>query len=766
MPMHRFKMVAMTALAVLAVQQNQRAWAASDKIAGALKENSDKRASKLMESASHKKQTGQFANAEKDMLEARGLISEPLLRAVWFAQFSEIKEARGAWLEAAVHASRALHEYTSALQAAAGKLSVKTGPWTMAVRELTQRSIRNYLLAGLVNQAYLQFENFRTDFVRELLSGNESVLLKRLADELRRLDRVDEAVSVERVAFKHYPFISTQLNAAITPDTICRLDEEMQSLRDKRSYGSFLIQRLGTRPDVVSYALSIAGVPQALKTVQQNPDELSGSIRNEILELVDWLQSIRDYTTALDLTSRLMLSQNFEPPFTREKLIMAHARNLNGVHRPVEAAAFYRNLIIEYPQTEIANTARPRYVLSLHYAGRYEDVAREASSLAGLARPRDVMWRTFWARYLSKQYAVAISSTAHEDGDEIRARLQYWRGRAYESEGKKREAKDIFGRIASMDGSGHYALFASWRLQPPTVQPVSVQRRGVAFAAKSLQLPIDPNIAVLRSRATVSERFGHFVPLATAGYDELIKGPLRRKLFRLSGSGESLTDVLVLSGDANASVQFASQQRKGVGRVPVGRKAEWKPFLAKNAATLKMLYPLPYRETLADAAEAFQINPWLILSIMRAESLFQPQVVSNVGARGLMQIMPTTGERIAEFLEYPDFEPSHLDQPEVNIAFGAWYLARLLTYYQGQLPLAIAAYNAGPEAVDRWLSRSGSMSLDEFLENIPFEQTRKYVATVLTNMEIYHRLYSNGANGVEVNLSAELPTPQKNMEMF
>jgi soluble lytic murein transglycosylase len=179
-----------------------------------------------------------------------------------------------------------------------------------------------------------------------------------------------------------------------------------------------------------------------------------------------------------------------------------------------------------------------------------------------------------------------------------------------------------------------------------------------------------------------------------------------------------------------------------------------------------MLYPLPYREVIADAADAFQISPWLILSIMRAESLFQPQVVSNVGARGLMQIMPTTGERIAELIEYPDFEPSHLDLPKVNIAFGSWYLARLLEYYRGQLPLAIAAYNAGPEAIDRWLSKNSSMNLDEFLEDIPFDQTRKYVATVLTNMEIYSRLYSNGQTGIEVNLSLALPTPRNDMEMF
>jgi soluble lytic murein transglycosylase len=181
---------------------------------------------------------------------------------------------------------------------------------------------------------------------------------------------------------------------------------------------------------------------------------------------------------------------------------------------------------------------------------------------------------------------------------------------------------------------------------------------------------------------------------------------------------------------------------------------------------MRLLFPLPYKQIVAEAAENLRISPWLILSIMRAESLYQPTVVSNVGARGLMQIMPTSGARIAELSGYPDFEPAHLDRPEVSIGFGAWYLARLLDYYRGNLPLAIAAYNAGPEAVDRWLGRNSGMSLDEFLEDIPFDQTRKYVATVLTNMEIYSRVYSGGSKGIVLNLFTKLPKPREDLEMF
>jgi len=733
---------------------------------GSVQKNVELNAAQMIQSAAEDLRNGEFEKSEKKLTESRTLTADPMITSVWNALMSELKEAQGHWADAGLFATRALKEHIAGVSPTESRGN--NGFGTVASRELVGRSMRNFLLAGLPAEAFTQFDKFRNEFYREFLTSSESLMLKRLADELRRIDRSADAVSVERAVFRFYPFISKHVFEALTPDTICRLDEEIQAVADARARGTQLIQRFGSRPDVMGYAQSLAGVASALRLSRQNPDSLSGKVRSELLDTVEWLQSVRDYQTALEITSNLATSQNFDPPFTKERFLMVHARNLNGVHKPVEAAELYRNVILRFPETELANTARPRYVLSLHYAGRYEDVAREASSLEGLVRPRDVLWRTFWARYLNKQFSLALNTTAQETGQDQRARFQYWRGRAHERDGRPREAKEIFSRIASIDGSNHYALFAAWQMQPAAVQPASIQRGNVAFAARKLNVVFDDKkfISMLRTQPKFDTRFAPFAALNNAGFSEVFRPPLRRKLQSLSASGGSLAELLVDSGDAHASVQFGLNQRKSVMKIPIGKDTEWKTFLEKNSASLSLLYPVPYRESIADAAEAFKLSPWLILSIMRAESLFQPRVVSNVGARGLMQIMPSTGERIAEFVGYPDFEPSHLDQPKVSIAFGAWYLARLMDYYSGQLPLAIAAYNAGPEAIDRWLRRNGSMTLDEFLEDIPFEQTRKYVATVLTNMEIYTRLHSKGMAGVQVNLLAKLPTPRNEMEMF
>lgn len=723
----------------------------------------DSQAAEHMAQVRRQLDSGQLVQAENQLKLARPMISDPLIRIVWNSLALELFEAKGEWVEAAVHGGYALREYASVIGNDSKNSSFQ---WNSTVRNLFFRTLRNSMKAGFVVESLSLFLSRKNDISRDLLLSEEELTLKRLADELRRVDRLTEAESIESIVFKNYPFVSDALRESLTPDTVCRLDEKLSSLADKKQKATSLVQRLGAQDDLRNFVLSLMGLPVALRMIELPADSLTGQARTELLDLVEWLNSVREYNFAYSITNKLISSQNFEPPFTRDRLIMLHARNLNGVHRPVEAAAFYRGLILQYPETDIANTARPRYVLSLHYAQKYTEVAREAATLSGLLRSRDVAWRTFWARYLSKQFSVALATSEHESGQEQRARFQYWRGRAYESDGLHSDAKEVFKKVLLADSPSHYGLLASWRLSPVQAQSTEVPKGKISFAAKRL-VSIDTSAAPLSgAKERISARYSHYETLIDAGFGGLLRGPLRRRLLTLGPSGTDLAVLLKRAGDANAGVQFAVSQRKVRGQYPHGRSKEWKTFVTKNLETIKLLYPVPYGDLVDEAAEFNRISPWLILSIMRAESLFQPQVVSSVGARGLMQIMPTSGARIAEFLEYPEFEPAHLDQPEVSIAFGAWYLARLLKYYSGNLLLAIAAYNAGPEAIDRWLKRNPGMSLDEFLEDIPFDQTRKYVSTVLTNMETYSRLYSGGARGISVSLSENLPSPRNDLEIF
>jgi soluble lytic murein transglycosylase len=143
---------------------------------------------------------------------------------------------------------------------------------------------------------------------------------------------------------------------------------------------------------------------------------------------------------------------------------------------------------------------------------------------------------------------------------------------------------------------------------------------------------------------------------------------------------------------------------------------------------------------------------------MRQESGFDPDVVSSARAVGLLQLLPETARAIAKETPDPDDDGTRLTSPPLNVALGARYLRDLLTHFHGVTPLAVAAYNAGPEAIDRWLSRrdkSTPLELDLFVERIPYTETRTYVARVMGNLARYGYLRSGEAGVPTVRLDGE-----------
>jgi len=156
---------------------------------------------------------------------------------------------------------------------------------------------------------------------------------------------------------------------------------------------------------------------------------------------------------------------------------------------------------------------------------------------------------------------------------------------------------------------------------------------------------------------------------------------------------------------------------------------------------LRQVYPYAYRELIETYARPHELDPLLVAAVIRAESNFWTWATSPQDARGLMQVLPSTGAWVASQLHIEPFDSVLLYQSEVNIALGCWYLAHLLRQYRGDLPVALAAWNAGPTRVSGWLG-SGQWSGDrEDLAMVPIAETRVFVGRVLDNLDWYRRLY-------------------------
>lgn len=157
----------------------------------------------------------------------------------------------------------------------------------------------------------------------------------------------------------------------------------------------------------------------------------------------------------------------------------------------------------------------------------------------------------------------------------------------------------------------------------------------------------------------------------------------------------------------------------------------------------KTLYPINYKEHIADYSKQYNIDPFLVAAIIRVESKFNKSALSPKGARGLMQIAPVTGRWAAGELGIQNYDESLLYDPEVNIKVGCWYINRLNTQFNNDLELVLAAYNGGSGNVVKWLNDNKYSDNGKSLKHIPFKETELYLKKVLKSYDIYIKLYNS-----------------------
>ncbi|MFR7479340.1 MAG: lytic transglycosylase domain-containing protein [Acutalibacteraceae bacterium] len=157
---------------------------------------------------------------------------------------------------------------------------------------------------------------------------------------------------------------------------------------------------------------------------------------------------------------------------------------------------------------------------------------------------------------------------------------------------------------------------------------------------------------------------------------------------------------------------------------------------------LKQFYPLRYEEQISEYAGEEDLDPYLVMAVIRTESSFDPQAVSSAGACGLMQMTPQTLDWVCMLEGVSGYEEEDLFDPSTSIRFGCALLRYLIDKYQN-VETALAAYNAGVGNVDSWLQDSTLSDGKGNLTNIPIAETREYVKKVMQNREIYQYLYSN-----------------------
>lgn len=342
------------------------------------------------------------------------------------------------------------------------------------------------------------------------------------------------------------------------------------------------------------------------------------------------------------------------------------------------------------------------------------------------------------AGQLNSAIALAESTADRQPDTEEGAQLRYWAGKWRERLGDRAGATANYRRTLDEASHTYYAWRAAERLGYP-VGDFSVGRAAVNLTYQAALAPL-PDVS-----ETVQVL--HLADLPDLAWEQY-------QWETLSTTEPSLSAQFA----AGVLRNRAGDRLKGINQVTgllfEASTPEIEQF-KQRPDFWQTVYPMHHFEALAGNGQQFGLNPLLLASLIRQESRFEPEIKSAVGALGLTQVMPATGQWISGQIGQSQYDLTH---PSDNLRFGSFYLDYTHRRNANNSMLAVAGYNGGPHNVDKWVKRYGLADLDLFVESIPFPETRKYVKTVFGNYWNYFQLYSAEGKALAGDLEPRFPS--------
>jgi soluble lytic murein transglycosylase len=405
------------------------------------------------------------------------------------------------------------------------------------------------------------------------------------------------------------------------------------------------------------------------------------------------------------------------------------AEALSGLGLYEEAEAAYRDWLEEAPDDNTAVLGLARVLARLDRPDEALSLAETVSTWDGQLAQAELLEETdpdeALGLYLDSPYPVA-----------------WWSATTLlEEQGQLTETLPIYARLARTDT--YLADDAAYRLYvlAGRIGDEEAQAEGETLLGR-----FRPNWLALRSTGD-DLTLDPAPPLAAAASEILVKV----EALELLGCEELATMELVFAAQSRQAPEadLAMADALALRGHVIEAQAIAEAYLEDNPraplALWKLSYPMPYSVTVEAAALEFDVDPLLIWAVMRQESRYDVEALSYVGARGLMQVMPATQAWIATELG-ENIAPGDAFTPEANIRMGAWFLRFLLDYFDGDLELAIAAYNGGGGSVDSWQANPLVSDRDDLLRWIGFGETREYLGKVSLNYQVYQVLYGSGSS--------------------
>ncbi len=340
-------------------------------------------------------------------------------------------------------------------------------------------------------------------------------------------------------------------------------------------------------------------------------------------------------------------------------------------------------------------------------------------------------WRYAWMNYRLRNYSEAArlmdeQIQRYAGGIEVPSAI-YWRGRLYEDEEHNLpQATNYYRALSTAFINYYYAILARQRLAVLGNQPATDPAPPLA----AVQPPQVPDLS-----DELPENDPHLIKarlLANASLNEYIGPEIQASPDSAGWGALAQAEIYVSFGEFTRALQ--SMKHSGISYFVL-------PMQEVPDVYWHLLFPKPYWSDLVANSQRNGLDPYLVASLIRQESEFNAGAVSRANAYGLMQLLPSVGKALAKRSGVKHFNANDLLNPAINLQLGTINLRQVLDRFGNQAEYALAAYNAGDVPVRQWLSSNDYKDVPEFVESIPYTETREYVQAILRNREMYRALY-------------------------
>jgi len=397
--------------------------------------------------------------------------------------------------------------------------------------------------------------------------------------------------------------------------------------------------------------------------------------------------------------------------------------------------AFVQQLMAQYPHSrwleEALYSGGNMYLIRQGDAKAIDDYLALVQHFPSSIYAPNAHWRAAWLCYRQRRYPDAArlmdeQIMQYPAGNQVPGAL-YWRARLYEDiEHNYGQALNYYNKLNESYVNSYYAGLARQRIVEigprPEVPP--------ATALASVPPVENPELTDV-----LPENDPHLIKarlLANAALNEYIRPEIQ--LSDTSSEWGAFAEAEIYESFGESTRALQAMKRSKI------------PFLSLPVKDVPMAYwqillPRPYWTTLENDARANGLDPYLVAALIRQESEFNPGAVSRANAYGLMQLLPSVGKSLSKKDGQRHFKTNDLLDPTINLQLGTQDLRKSIDHYGGQVDYALAAYNAGDSPVHQWISVNNYKDIAEWVESIPYTETREYVQAIVRNRELYQQVY-------------------------